>query len=464
MDYLATIPSDEPIEFTTLAESYSLNCYLNWPNNTYVQYDVKIGGSTVQTLSSAGEGYSDSKVSSSTTVELYASNKSGGAFKHWSYSVNGGAARTSNVNPFKIPDSIGNGVYIQSIDVELIGQKSSENNQWTLEEEEEEFNISSANFDIYLDRYILYRFKISFQTSGNKTFASTGDCRHTLYLTDDTGSYDSLGNILSNDLRQVSTTSTNPSLTYNVTANTTYYLWVRHYNATDAGNISISVGNDDNSPTISSLSAVQAGGALPKVVVTWSGTNLKGGTYSVVAGTLRKAFGTMDQNSKSVEITLDRFTTYTITVSVTKNDTTVSQRVDIKLNEVYKPEPWVWPSEFQTNKPVIEASHYDWNKFIGRIMNWVTYKGFTDVLTSSDFGRFSYLYNPSCDQYNDLLQYAFILTEPYELTAEKFNIAKFVINKMSPTEPVSFTDRSSGDKVYADYFHKLADALNSIPE
>jgi hypothetical protein len=137
----------------------------------------------------------------------------------------------------------------------------------------------------------------------------------------------------------------------------------------------------------------------------------------------------------------------------------LSNRVSIELYErTLPPRDWSW-SDIQPGVAVIDISYYRWRAFYQYIRAWLRYKCMDyDVPDTTKYGKADTL-DILLAKMHDVLS-----SSRNKLTANKFNIAKYVIEKMNPDNPVSFSDRSPGDKVYAYYFHELADALNSIPE
>ena len=90
--------------------------------------------------------------------------------------------------------------------------------------------------------YQLKRYSIKFENSGTATFYSTGSVDTIAYLSTTTGYDDSNGvptsYLISDD---DSGSGSNFSITYDVTAGTTYYLWVRLYSGENTGSIYIYV-------------------------------------------------------------------------------------------------------------------------------------------------------------------------------------------------------------------------------
>lgn len=103
--------------------------------------------------------------------------------------------------------------------------------------------ISELDYASYsFSTYQLKRSSMKFETSGTATFYSTGNVDTIAYLSTTTGYDDSTGvptsYLVSDD---DSGSESNFSITYNVTAGTTYYLWVRLYDGSETGSVYVYV-------------------------------------------------------------------------------------------------------------------------------------------------------------------------------------------------------------------------------
>lgn len=163
-------------------------------------------------------------------------------FSHWVYRVGSTTAteRTSTSNPFTYTG--GQDIYIRAVGTEIGG--GDDDDTWacktgsigTLS------GIYSKSFSF--DRYnLIYCYSVSFTNSGVATFYTTGDCDTVGYLTQTTSwsvKPDEYGNDVAVPRQYLQTDDEsggddndpynhNFSISHEVSANTTYYIWIRTY-------------------------------------------------------------------------------------------------------------------------------------------------------------------------------------------------------------------------------------------
>ena len=92
----------------------------------------------------------------------------------------------------------------------------------------------------YVDTYTLYRYAVSFENSGTATFYTEGDVDTYGYLSTSSG-WDSENGEPSSYIKynDDSGSGSNFSFTYDVAANTTYYVWVKSYAGESSGYVDL---------------------------------------------------------------------------------------------------------------------------------------------------------------------------------------------------------------------------------
>jgi hypothetical protein len=105
-----------------------------------------------------------------------------------------------------------------------------------------------------------------------------------------------------------------------------------------------------------------------------------------------------------------------------------------------RPANWVWSTTVSTalqNKGAVSTLTYtEWNNFVDKVQDFLTYKSKTNSITSAK-----------------------MTSDNKVMTATKFNLVKDAIDSMSST---GISKQQPGNIVYGSYFITLADTLNSI--
>lgn len=184
----------------------------------------------------------------------------GCTFTRWVYRLGStsGTVQYSTANPFTYTGT-------QDIYIRAEGEEEyvePEDPTWTLSPDTLGTISDSYNEYFYASAYHFYRFKISFTTSGTATFYTDASGDTYGFLSRTTSWDDVEGEptsiLASND--DESTSNRNFSFTYNVTAGTTYYLWVRYYSTSASGYIDLYIDPPEALPTVDAWSWTTSNG------------------------------------------------------------------------------------------------------------------------------------------------------------------------------------------------------------
>ena len=245
--------------------SYAITVYFNDSciDNTYIYtpYFTKTGY------------YGDSAYSTSglTFNSRFTANPADGCvFSHWVYRyvVDGvqSDAMESTENPFYYDGSEGDLI------IRAVGEEEyvePEDPTWTLSTSTIGSISDSYNKYFYANEYYFYRYKISFANSGTATFYTDASGDTYGFLSKSTGWDDVEGEPTSILASNDDGDDRNFKFTYDVTAGTTYYLWVRYYSTSASGYIDLYID--------------------PPEVVTrpndfsWTYSKVQGGTFNLTA-------------------------------------------------------------------------------------------------------------------------------------------------------------------------------------
>lgn len=243
--------------------SYAITVYFNddtiESTDIYTQYFSYTGYSGDDMYATSGLTFS---------VKFTANPASGCNFTRWVYRLGSvtGTVRYSTANPFTYSGD--EDIYIRAEGEEEYVEP--EDPTWSLSSKTVGTISDVYNWYSYGSDYTFHRFKISFENSGTATFYTLDSGDTYGYLTKTTG-YDDVdgeptGTILaSND----DGGDRNFYFTYDVTAGTTYYLWVRFYDIEDYGYIDLYI-------------------EPPEVVTrpndfSWTYSKVQGGTFNLTA-------------------------------------------------------------------------------------------------------------------------------------------------------------------------------------
>lgn len=215
--------------------SYQFTCYFQDETIATTTMYVSYIGQTY--IGSYGDDYkSVSGLGDNWSTRFTANPAEGCEFVRWVYRIGStsAAVQYSYNNPFTY--SGGADIYIRAEGTYSGGEEPDPEPTWNLSYST--IGQISADYakSISVGSYMLYRYKVSFQNSGEVTIYTEGSVDTYGYLGTSTGWYSDDGTptnyITYND---DGGSDTNFQITYNVTAGTTYYIWVKSYDGTDTG-------------------------------------------------------------------------------------------------------------------------------------------------------------------------------------------------------------------------------------
>ena len=213
-------------------------------------------------------------------------------------------------------------------------------------------------------------------------------------------------------------------------------------------------------PSVSSCTCQTSG---RNVTVKLVGTNLIG--YTVTLG-LSYTDGTSMTIKSKIPITSNTFSTTITAVSSATDKLSVvfdpggtyakTYYFDIELAD--EEEYFKWSSSVAKGLPIKNVSHDEWDSFIDKIIEVLTKKG----ILNQPIGQSKYGYS-SGTTYNTMLQDCYMQYDTtlkgYPLTAQQFNIARFIIGSNVSTGISDKTSKTS--KVIASEFITLANCLKT---
>lgn len=254
--------------------SYKITCYFN--DETIATTTIYNDGSNMTYTRHYGDStLSYSGYTGSTTFT--ATPASGCSFTSWSYRLGStsGSLQKSYNNPFVYSGS--QDIYIHA-DGEENGGGGENSDIWSLSSKGFIYNIDSeVSNNLSLSAGYVYRYALSFANSGSVTFKTTGSTDTYGYLSTSNGFDSEEGGPTSALIYNDDNNGSNFGFTYNLTAGTTYYLWVRCYGFNSSGSTTISIIPD----AIISSSIKQ-----------WSWTTSNGNASDAVTNTAYKALKT----------------------------------------------------------------------------------------------------------------------------------------------------------------------------
>ena len=228
--------------------SFSFTCYGN--DETIASTSIYVYGISQSytvyngdTLSLSGFSYN---------IRFTANPASGCNFTRWVYRLGStsGTVQYSYSNPFTYSGT--QDIYIRAEGEEEYVEPSD---SWELYPYTFSSSLSTLqSVSISLSEYSLYRYKVSFANSGTAKFYTEGTSADTYgFLSTSTG-WDSADGAPTSPLKEDDDTNGAPNffISYNVTAGTNYYIWVRGYSSSTTGKTTLYIEPPGQSWTVSS--------------------------------------------------------------------------------------------------------------------------------------------------------------------------------------------------------------------
>ena len=238
--------------------SYTVTCYCNDETiKTSSVYIASAGITRTGTYGSSSLGdyeeFTVSGLTESWSAKFTATPASGCSFYRWVYRVGStsATAQYSYSNPFTYTG--GKNIYIRA-------EGTQDVETWDLSTGAFGAISSSAYDDFYLGEMQMYRYSVTFNYSGTATFYTTGSLDTYGYLSTSTGFDSANGKPTSILAENDDGDSTNFSISYDVTAGTTYYVWVRPLSSTGSGSTVLNISVPDKTISIAKWSWTASNG------------------------------------------------------------------------------------------------------------------------------------------------------------------------------------------------------------
>ena len=287
--------------------SYNITCYSN---------DSNISSTTIS-VSSLGYshtchyGDSEFKVTGfpdGNSARFTASPASNCSFTRWVYRLGSttGTVHYDYNNPFTYSGS--QDIFIRAEGSSSGGGGGDDEPSWTRFTRSVGTITSNYQRNIDLDEYELYRFSVSFSNSGTATFYTTGSVDTYGYLSTTSGWDSDSGTPSSYIARNDDGGSgSNFSISYNVTAEITYYVWVRGYDGTETGSVVLNITPPENTPSagkwvwsfsIGDSLSVDSHGIHPMTATEWNNFTTRINEFRAYLGDDPAPFTTVTQYQK----------------------------------------------------------------------------------------------------------------------------------------------------------------------
>jgi len=435
-----------------------------------------------------GDGYYSKTMSGfSSSLRFTATAASGYSFYRWVYRLDNasGTVQYSYSNPFTY--SSGRDIYIRAESQSSGGGGGGGGgSSWT----QTTGNIGTVS-STYTNSFTINtarvnRYSVKFTNSGTATFETSGSLDTVGYLSTSTG-FDSDDGVPTSYVAydDDSGSGNNFKISYSVSANTTYYIWMRCYSSTSSGSTTLTItppgggSSDIQTYTWTSVSSaksqaltISAGGAYRfKITFAKSGsatfyTTGSSDTYGYLSASatwdsssrapstyLKQDDDSGDGNNFSIKYDVTAGTTYYVYVRLYSN--TVSGSTTFCIT------------------PPSGISKWTWSGSNGNASASVTSAAYNSLYKGGKCSDFSYLvWNDMCDKVKEILDsisttwstyYGLTLVQTKmsasdkTLTAARFNSLRYNIGSRYST---GIDEVKKGDTVYASYFITLATKIN----
>ena len=445
--------------------AYAFTCYGNdstiastsiYANTIGQSYTVYYG----DTLTLSGFSYS---------MRFTANPASGCNFTRWVYRLGStsGTVQYSYSNPFTYSGT--QDIYIRAEGEEEYVEPPSDS--WELSSSTIGSISALKSISISLSSYTLYRYRVSFANSGTAKFYTEGTSADTYgFLSTSTG-WDSEDGAPTSPLKEDDDTNGAPNffISYNVTAGTNYYIWVRGYSGTTTGSTTLYIEPPGQSWTVSSgaLGTISAEKSASfslsaKQIKRYSVSFENSGEATFYTSSSEDTYGYLSTSS-SFDSTNGEPSSYIDSDDDSSSGNNFAISYNVTAGTIY----YIWVRQYSGNSTgaidlyieppeaaAVRPSNFSWT--------YTKTKGGSFNLTAAEWNALTARIN-AFREYKGLSSYSF--TYAYrgnDFTAAMYNQAVNAIKGISGYGSYLSTV-SSGDTVTAAGLNLLRDELNAIP-
>lgn len=467
--------------------SYTITCYCNdetiTKTSVYIPY-LNVTYTENYGSSSLGdyEEFSVTGFDSSWSAKFTATPSSNCSFYRWVYRVGDSNATVQ----YNYSETF---IYTEGQDIYIRAEGKSDSSLWTLHTGS--FGTVNAPDSIYvnLGAYELYRYSVSFESSGTATFYTTGSVDTYGYLSDTSTWDNSLGQPNSYLSCNDDGADNNFLMAYDVTAGKTYYVWLRSCDGNDTGDVYLST-TSPSAPSYewgivsSSFGELHSNGTEnitinPYTLYRWDVTFTNSGTAVFYTTGSVDTYGYLSKSS-AWDIDLGQPTRFLKQDDNGAGVPNFSMSYDVTAGEIY----YIWVRGYSAttagstalciNVPAEEISitKWSWSASNGNASASQTSAAYSAVVNKTAVTNFSYLvWNDLCDKVKEILDatsgswdstYATYANTKMSsndkiLTATKFNSLRYNIGSHYST---GIYDVSANDDVLGSYFTTLVSCIN----
>lgn len=444
--------------------AYAFTCYGN--DDTIAStsiYVYTIGQSyTVycgDTLTLSGFSYS---------MRFTANPASGCNFTRWVYRLGStsGTVQYSYSNPFTYSGT--QDIYIRAEGEEEYVEPSD---SWELSSSTIGSISALKSISISLSSYTLYRYKVSFANSGTAKFYTEGTSADTYgFLSTSTG-WDSDDGAPTSPLKEDDDTNGAPNffISYNVTAGTNYYIWVRGYSGSTTGSTTLYIEPPGQSWTVSSgaLGTISdetstSFSLSTKQIKRYSVSFENSGEATFYTSSSEDTYGYLSTSS-SLDSTNGEPSSYIASDDDSSNGNNFAISYNVTAGTIY----YIWVRQYSGSSTgtidlyieppeaaVTRPSNFSWT--------YTKTSGGSFNLTAAEWNALTARIN-AFREYKGLSSYSFTYAyKGNDFTAAMYNQAVNAIKGISGYGSYLSTV-SSGDTVTAAGLNLLRDELNAIP-
>ncbi len=445
--------------------AYAFTCYGNdstiastsiYANTIGQSYTVYYG----DTLTLSGFSYS---------MRFTANPASGCNFTRWVYRLGStsGTVQYSYSNPFTYSGT--QDIYIRAEGEEEYVEPPSDS--WELSSSTIGSISALKSISISLSSYTLYRYRVSFANSGTAKFYTEGTSADTYgFLSTSTG-WDSEDGAPTSPLKEDDDTNGAPNffISYNVTAGTNYYIWVRGYSGTTTGSTTLYIEPPGQSWTVSSgalgtiSEETSASFSLStKQLKRYSVSFENSGEATFYTSSSEDTYGYLSTSS-SLDSTNGEPSSYIASDDDSSSGNNFAISYNVTAGTIY----YIWVRQYSGNSTgaidlyieppeaaAVRPSNFSWT--------YTKTKGGSFNLTAAEWNALTARIN-AFREYKGLSSYSFTYAyKGNDFTAAMYNQAVNAIKGISGYGSYLSTV-SSGDTVTAAGLNLLRDELNAIP-